>query len=126
MIPVNCIAKVPGKETEDQPVEQIAEKQETNDSGKVIFYGADDEALTVEKQAEEEERRRRLEEIESRTFGSPIFEHDGNIRYSPIDDDREWDIFADAVEQDSDYKVDDDTVLGLQLEMLEEKKDDLQ
>ena len=122
----NCIAKVPGKETEDQPVEQIAEKQETNDSGKVIFYGADDEALTVEKQAEEEERRRRLEEIESRTFGSPIFEHDGNIRYSPIDDDGEWDIFADAVEQDSDYKVDDDTVLGLQLEMLEEKKNDLQ
>ena len=117
----NSIVRIPPPSKEEVPETPAETSSTTESGGKIIFYGADDEAETVEKQQADEERQRRLAEIESRTFGSPVFEHEGSIRFAPIDIDGEWDISAEAEEIDSDYFVDDDTVTSLQLEMKEVK-----
>ena len=121
----NCIVKVPaGPKKGAAPAEtdEPAIAPATTQVGeKIIFYGAEDEPKTEEKKQADQERQRRIEEIEQRTFGSPVYEHDGKMLFAPIDIDGEWDIAAEAVEMDSNYYVDDDTILNLQIEMSNEE-----
>ena len=86
-----------------------------------IFYAAeDDEPQKIEDLAALEERLRQIKEIERKTFGVPAFEHEGDVRLPAIDDDGEWDIMADAVSVDTDHRVDEEIVDGLQLTMMEQ------
>ena len=122
-----CIVRVPpAPKLKTTETEEKSEKASTKTQagGKIIFYGADDEPKTEEKRQEDEERQRRIEEIKRRTFGSPFFEYEGKFFFDPIDSEGEWDISAEAVEMDSDYHIDDDTILNLQIEMSNEVGDE--
>lgn len=107
----------PGQETEGE--EPASREPEASVTG--IFYAAeDDEPQKIEDLAALEERLRQVKEIEKKTFGVPAFEHEGDIRLPSIDDDGEWDILAEAVSVDTDHRVDEEIVDGLQLAMMEQ------
>ena len=86
---------------------------------KGIFYGAeDDEAQEVTDTEEMEKRLRELAEYERRHFGTPAFEHDGNVRLPGIDDNGEWNVMAEARVLGDDHRVDDSLVEALQEKMM--------
>ena len=87
---------------------------------KGIFYAADDEEpQAVEDTEEMEKKLRALAEYEKRNFGTPAFEHEGDIRIPSIDDDGEWDVMVEARVLGDDHRVDEAIVEALQDEMLE-------
>ena len=62
---------------------------------------------------------RELAEYERRHFGTPAFEHDGDVRLPAIDDEGEWDVMAEARVLGDDHRVDESIVEAMQEEMLE-------
>ncbi|MBQ2957549.1 MAG: recombinase family protein [Clostridia bacterium] len=120
----NYIGTANGRKGE-KPDEEIAAAEEAireeSEETKGIFYGADDdeEPQEIEDTEEMERRLQELAEIERRTFGTPVFEHSGDIRLPAIDDDGEWDIMAEPRILGDDHRVDDAVVESLQDELLE-------
>ncbi len=93
---------------------------ENSEDTKGIFYAADDEEpQTIEDTEEMERKLREIAEYEKRNFGTPAFEHNGDVRLPSIDDYGEWDVMADARVLGEDHRVDDAVVEALQDEMLE-------
>ena len=67
---------------------------------------------------EEIERRlREAAELEARSFGTPVFEHDGDIRLPAVDDEGEWDVMIPAKPVDTNHSVDMDIIDTLRGEM---------
>ena len=66
-----------------------------------------------------ERKLQELAEIERLTFGTPVFEHSGEIRLPAIDDDGEWDVMAEPRVLGEDHRVDKAVVESLQDELLE-------
>ena len=62
---------------------------------------------------------RELAEIERRTFGTPVFEHKGDVRLPSIDDEGEWDVMAVPRILGDDHRVDEEVVDALQDQLLE-------
>ena len=119
----NYVGKITGKRI---PVQEPAVAEtgnpvtENNEDTKGIFYAADDEEpQTIEDTEEMERKLREIAEYEKRNFGTPAFEHNGEIRLPSIDDYGEWDVMADARVLGEDHRVDDAVVEALQDEMLE-------
>ena len=95
--------------------------REESEETKGIFYAADDEEepQEIEDTEEMERKLRALAEIERRTFGTPVFEHKGDIRLPSIDDDGEWDVMAKPKVLGDDHRVDEEVVEALQDQLLE-------
>ena len=66
---------------------------------------------------------RELAEIERRTFGTPVFEHKGDVRLPSIDDEGEWDVMAVPRILGDDHRVDEEVVDALQDQLLESMTD---
>ncbi|MCR4884282.1 MAG: recombinase family protein [Clostridiales bacterium] len=118
----NYVGKITGKRTPVQEPAVMPGETETSESEdtKGIFYGADDEEPQAIEDTEEMERKlKELAEYEKRNFGTPAFEHNGDIRLPSIDDDGEWDVMAAARVLGDDHRVDISIVEALQDEMLE-------
>ena len=62
---------------------------------------------------------RELAEIEKRTFGTPVFEHKGDVRLPSIDDEGEWDVMAMPKVLGDNHRVDEEVVGALQDQLLE-------
>ena len=93
---------------------------EADEETRGIFYAADDEEPQAVEDTEEMERKlREIAEYEKRSFGTPAFEHNGNVRLPSIDDDGEWDIMVAARVLGDDHRVDETIVEALQDEMLD-------
>lgn len=93
---------------------------EADEETRGIFYAADDEEPQAVEDTEEMERKlREIAEYEKRNFGTPAFEHNGNVRLPSIDDDGEWDVMVAARVLGDDHRVDETIVEALQDEMLD-------
>jgi len=93
---------------------------EADEETRGIFYAADDEEPQAVEDTEEMERKlREIAEYEKRSFGTPAFEHNGNVRLPSIDDDGEWDVMVAARVLGDDHRVDETIVEALQDEMLD-------
>jgi len=66
-----------------------------------------------------ERRLQELAEYERRHFGTPAFEHDGDVRLPAIDNEGEWDVMAEARVLGDDHRVDESIVEAMQEQMLE-------
>lgn len=66
-----------------------------------------------------ERKLREIAEYEKRNFGTPAFEHNGNVRLPSIDDDGEWEVMISARVLGDDHRVDSSVVEALQDEMLD-------
>ena len=99
--------------TDDFPQETGHENDDPSLKG--IFYAADDEPQDIE--PEKEIVVTPPKEKEWRIFGTPVFEHAGDIRLVAIDDDGEWDIMARAVSVGPDYRIDEDMIAKMKAEM---------
>ena len=83
----------------------------THEDTKGIFYAPDDdEPQEVTDTEEMEKRLQAIAEYEKRNFGTPAFEHDGNVRLPAIDDDGEWEVMAEARVLGDDHRVDESVV----------------
>ncbi len=101
---------------QDAPVQEVIRHEDTRG----IFYGAeDDEPQEVVDTEDMERRLRELAEYERRHFGTPAFEHDGDVRLPAIDDEGEWDVMAEARVLGDDHRVDESIVEAMQEQMLE-------
>ena len=67
---------------------------------------------------EMEKRLRAIAEYEKRNFGTPAFEHDGNVRLPAIDDNGEWEVMAEALVLGDDHRVDEELLDAMQDSML--------
>ena len=105
----------PEEETEEMP------EQKKSNSIEGIFYGADDdeEPQPVEDLEALEEKLRKIAEVEKLTFGTPLFEHNGEIRLPEIDSGEVWNVMAEAKILDDEHSVDRSVVEALQEELLE-------
>ena len=109
----------------EKPEEEIAAVEdairEECEETKGIFFAADDEEepQEIEDTEEIERRLQELAEIERRTFGTPVFEHTGDIHLPAIDDDGEWDVMVEARVLGDDHRVDEAIVESLQDELLD-------
>lgn len=109
----------------EKPAEEIAAVEEAireeSEETKGIFFGADEdeEPQEIEDTEEMERKLQELAEIERLTFGTPVFEHSGEIRLPAIDDDGEWDVMAEPRVLGEDHRVDKAVVESLQDELLE-------
>ena len=103
-------------EPEDGEPAEVTEENE-NDEGTGIFYGADDEPQSAEEIAEIERRLAEIAEIEKQHFGTPLFEHAGEVRMP--DYEGEWDLMAEARPLDEDHRIDETVVDALQEELLD-------
>ena len=110
-----------GEMPEDAPCAAGVAAREESEETRGIFFGADDEEepQKVEDTEEMERRLRALAEAERRTFGTPVFEHGGDIRLPAIDDEGEWDVMVKARPLGEDYRVDETVIGALQEELLE-------
>ena len=107
-------AETPQDSSPDHPA------SEEQDETKGIFYAADDEEPQAVEDTEEMERKlREIAEYEKRNFGTPAFEHNGNVRLPSIDDDGEWEVMISARVLGDDHRVDSSVVEALQDEMLD-------
>jgi len=118
----NYIGTANGRKGE-KPAEEIAAVEEAmreeSEETKGVFFSADEdeERQEIEDTEEMERRLQELAEIERRTFGTPVFEHSGDIRLSAIDDDGEWDVMAEPRVLGDDHRVDEAIVESLQDEL---------
>lgn len=60
-----------------------------------------------------------IAEYEKRNFGTPAFDHDGDVRLPAIDANGEWDVMTDARVIGEDQRVDEGILEAMQDEMLE-------
>ena len=82
--------------------------EEKNDDTKGIFYAPDDDEPQEVTDTEEMERKlQAIAEYEKRNFGTPAFDHDGDVRLPAIDDNGEWEVMADARVIGEDHRVDE-------------------
>ena len=95
--------------------------REESEETRGIFFSADDEEepQEIEDTEEMERKLQELAEIERRTFGTPVFEHKGDVRLPSIDDEGEWDVMAMPKILDDDHRVDEEVVDALQDQLLE-------
>ena len=94
--------------------------EEKNDDTKGIFYAPDDDEPQEVTDTEEMERKlQAIAEYEKRNFGTPAFDHDGDVRLPAIDDNGEWEVMADARVIGEDHRVDEGILEAMQDEMLE-------
>jgi hypothetical protein len=114
------------KRQRDENLEEevaAAEKaiREESEETRGIFFSADeeDEPQEIEDTEEMERKLQELAEIERRTFGTPVFEHKGDVRLPSIDDDGEWDVMATPRILGDDHRVDEEVVDALQDQLLE-------
>ena len=123
----NFIGKIMVKKTPALELTAAETGEPVTDSAeetKGIFYAADDEEPQAVEDTEEMERRlREIAEYEKRNFGTPAFEHSGNVRLPSIDDEGEWDVMIAARILGEDHRVDGSIVDALQDEMLESAAD---
>lgn len=119
----NYIGTLPGKRgaQEEAPADiGYAEPgEDRHDEAAGIFYAPDDEPQDVVDTEEMERRLRAIAEFEKRNFGTPAFEHNGNVRLPAIDDNGEWEVMAEALVLGDDHRVDEELVEAMQGEMLE-------
>lgn len=86
-----------------------------------IFYAADDgEPQEVSDIQEMEEHFRHLAEIEKKSYGTPAFEHNSDIRLPETDEEDENDFSAEAIPLDVDHRIDSDVVEALHSKLMEE------
>ena len=113
------------KNREENLEEAVAEaeeaiREESEETKGIFFSGDDDEEPQEIEDTEEMERKlQELAEIERRTFGTPVFEHKGDVRLPSIDDDGEWDVMAMPKVLGDDHRVDEEVVDALQDQLLE-------
>lgn len=94
--------------------------EEKHDDTRGIFYAPDDDEPQEVTDTEEMERKlQAIAEYEKRNFGTPAFEHDGNVRLPAIDDNGEWDVMAEALVLGDDHRVDEELLDAMQDSMLE-------
>ena len=95
--------------------------REESEETKGIFFSADDEEepQEIEDTEEMDRKLRELAEIEKRTFGTPVFEHKGDVRLPSIDDEGEWDVMAMPKVLGDNHRVDEEVVGALQDQLLE-------
>lgn len=94
--------------------------EERHDDTRGIFYAPDDDTPQEITDTEEMEKKlRAIAEYEKRNFGTPAFEHDGNVRLPAIDDNGEWEVMAEALVLGEDHRVDEEIVEAMQDSMLE-------
>ena len=95
--------------------------REESEETRGIFFSADDEEepQEIEDTEEMERKLQELAEIERRTFGTPVFEHKGDVRLPSIDDEGEWDVMAMPKILGDDHRVDEEVVDALQDQLLE-------
>ena len=94
--------------------------EEKHDDTRGIFYAPDDdEPQEVTDTEEMEKRLQAIAEYEKRNFGTPAFEHDGNVRLPAIDDNGEWEVMAEALVLGDDHRVDEELLDAMQDSMLE-------
>ena len=87
-----------------------------------IFFGADDDTpQEVVETEEDRQRRREMEEYERKRFGTPLFEHNSELRLTAIDDEGQWDVMAEAEPLGDDYRVDDTVIEALQEKLAAER-----
>ena len=139
---VPCIVRSKGEETilffdldnfigtakqnrEENLEEEVAAAEEAireeSAETKGIFFSADEdeEPQEIEDTEEMERKLQELAEIERRTFGTPVFEHKGDVRLPSIDDDGEWDVMAMPRILGEDHRVDEEVIDALQDQLLE-------
>ena len=106
---------------QEEPVTpQAEEHEEGHDDTRGIFYAPDDsEPQEVMDTEVIEERLQAMAEYEKRNFGTPAFEHDGNVRLPAIDDEGEWEVMAEALVLGDDHRVAEEIVKAMQDSMLE-------
>ena len=91
--------------------------EETEDT-KGIYYGADDEEPQEIANLEKlEEFLRQKREVEKRSFGTPVFEHNSDIRLINVNDDMDDDFAAEAKPLDENHRVNDEVVEKLQSDL---------
>jgi hypothetical protein len=95
--------------------------REESEETRGIFFSADDEEepQEIEDTEEMERKLQELAEIERRTFGTPVFEHKGDVRLPSIDDEGEWDVMAMPKILGDDHRIDEEVVDALQDQLLE-------
>ena len=95
--------------------------REESEDTRGIFFSADDEdePQEIEDTEEMERKLQELAELERRTFGTPVFEHKGDVRLPAIDDEGEWDVMAVPRILDEEHRVDEKIVDALQDQMRE-------
>ena len=103
-------------EPEDGKPAEIQEDAPEETSG--IFYGADDEPQSQEEIREIEERLAEIAALEKLKFGTPVFEHDSELRMPDYEGD--WDLMAEARPLDENHTVDEALVDSLQEELLKD------
>ena len=102
-------------QTEVEQPEIVAEETEDTNG---IYYGADDEEPQEVADLERlEEILRQKREVEKRSFGTPVFEHNSDIRLINVNDDMDDDFTAEAKPLDEDHRVGDEVVEKLQSDL---------
>ena len=119
----NYIGKRSGPDTEvgtadtaEEARKDVRRMTEARENNKAIFYPADDEEPRIIEDSEDR-LREAMEEIEKKTFGTPVFEHEANVRTAGGDD---WDIMAEARVLGGDHRVDATVVNALEEKLMEE------
>ena len=111
-----------GVQTCAPPISAAAKEaiREESEETRGIFFSANDEdgPQEIEDGEEMERKLRELTEIECRTFGTPVFEHKGDVRLPSIDDDGEWEVMAIPRILGDDHRVDDSEIEALQGKIL--------
>ena len=116
MLPRKRIIK--GEEEAENSMARGGEEHHGDTKG--IFYAPDDEEPQEVTDTEEMEKRlQAIAEYEKRNFGTPAFEHDGNVRLPAIDDNGEWEVMAEALVLGDDHHVDEELLDAMQDSMLE-------
>ena len=120
----NYIGTLPRKrdtsEEEPNASSTTEHADEKHDDTRGIFYAPDDdEPQEVTDTEEMEKRLQAIAEYEKRNFGTPAFEHDGNVRLPAIDDNGEWEVMAEALVLGNDHRVDEELLDAMQDSMLE-------
>ena len=117
----NYIGRAIQKKIKPKEESQPAQMPQQKKSIEGIFYGAEDdeEPQPVEALEALEEKLRQMAEIEKLTFGTPLFEHNGEIRLPEIDSGEAWNVMAEARILDEEHSVDQAIVEALQDEFLE-------
>ena len=120
----NYIGTLPRRRdtSEEQPSASNSTEhaEEKGDDTRGIFYAPDDdEPQEVTDTEEMEKKLQAIAEYEKRNFGTPAFEHDGNVRLPAIDDNGEWEVMAEALVLGDDHRVDEELLDAMQDSMLE-------
>ena len=122
----NYIGTARRRRNEDLEEEVAAAEEairEESEETRGIFFSADeeDEPQEIADTEEMEQKLRELAELERRTFGTPVFEHKGDVRLPAIDDDGEWDVMAVPRILGDDHRVDEEVVDALQDQLWESR-----